>query len=80
MFFYLIINLFFTTKIELSIEEIPFYGGFFFTLIVAYFFIKLSKKFKFILKILTSNIILQSCAAIFEFAYNNIAKFSYHGN
>ena len=57
MFFYLIINLFFTTKIELSIERAIPFVRWFFTLIVAYFFIKLSeKKFKFILKILTSNI------------------------
>ena len=76
MFFYLIINLFFTTKIELSIERaIPFVRWFFFTLIVAYFFIKLSEKnLNLFLKFLLVILILQSCAAIFEFAYEQYGQ------
>ena len=90
MFFYLIINLFFTTKIELSIERaIPFVRCFFFTY-CCYFFIKLPEKnLNLFLKFLLVILILQSCAAIFEFAYeqysqitswklkHNISKFEY---
>ncbi len=78
MFVYLILNLFFSIKIELSIERaIPFIRWFFFSLAVAYFFFKISEKnLNLFLKFLLIILILQSTYAIIEFVQEQFNQIS----
>ena len=78
MFGYLILNLFFSIKIDLSIERaIPFIRWFFFSLAISYFFFKISEEnLNLFLKFLLIILVIQSSFAIFEFIQEQFGQMS----